>query len=189
VVEQLRSSGARSVLDLGCGSGALLERLLHVPGIDHVVGVDLSPSALLLAEQRLTTARGVIDERFTLRHGSMTRIADDLAGFDAAVMVETLEHLEPGELGALEHALFARLRPALVIITTPNREFNTLHGLGIDERRHPDHRFEWDRQRFEHWCTGIGRRHGFDVVFRGIGPANVWFGSSSQMAVFRQHGP
>jgi hypothetical protein len=71
-----------------------------------------------------------------------------------------------------------------VVITTPNREYNTLLGLRPDEFRHPDHRFEWERRRFEGWSRGVARRNGYSVEFDGVGPANAWFGSSTQMAVF-----
>jgi hypothetical protein len=102
-------------------------------------------------------------------------------------MVETIEHLDPAHLCRLERSLFACLRPCLAVITTPNREYNTLLGLRPDEFRHPDHRFEWERRRFEDWSRGVARRNGYSVEFDGVGPANAWFGSSTQMAVFHSN--
>lgn len=186
VMDHLRSTQVETVLDLGCGSGALLQRLLRESRLRRIVGVDSSPHALLTAEQRLTSADGSMDERLSLRRGSVTSVDRDLAGFDAAVLVETIEHLEPAHLSRLEGCLFERLMPGRVLITTPNREYNVLHGLAPGEFRHPQHRFEWDRSRFERWATGVGRRNQYDVMFEGIGPGNAWFGSSTQMAVFRR---
>lgn len=185
VMEHLRS-GVETVLDLGCGSGALLERLLGEPGLRRIVGVDSSALALRTAEGWLAGADGSRDDRVSLRHGSVTVVDEDLAGFDAAVLVETIEHLEPGRLSELERALFGALRPGLVLITTPNREYNELYGLDRGERRHPHHRFEWDRARFESWATGAGTRNGYAVAFEGVGPAHAWLGSPTQMAVFRR---
>jgi small RNA 2'-O-methyltransferase len=180
--------GVETVLDLGCGSGALLERLVGEAGLRRIVGVDSSALALRAAEGRLTSPDGTRDERLTLRHGSVTAADDELAGFDAAVLVETLEHLEPGRLSELERSLFGALRPGRVLITTPNREYNELYGLDRGELRHPHHRFEWDRSRFESWATGVGRRNGYAVAFEGVGAAHAWLGSPTQMAVFRRLG-
>ncbi|MDP1966438.1 MAG: class I SAM-dependent methyltransferase [Reyranella sp.] len=48
----LRRSGARTVLDLGCGEGPLLRRLAREPDFLHIVGLDQSAVAL----QRLRVA-------------------------------------------------------------------------------------------------------------------------------------
>lgn len=184
VLEQLLMGGPETVLDLGCGSGALLELLLGEPGLRRIVGVDPSQRALTAAAQRLVGADGTRDERLSLRQGSVTALDEDLAGFDAAALVETIEHLEPPRLSAMERALFARLAPGRVVMTTPNREYNTVYGLGPGEHRHPHHRFEWDRPKFERWATGVASRNGYSVAFQGIGPAHALYGSSTQMAVF-----
>lgn len=186
VIEHLRGGAVETVLDLGCGSGALLERLLAEPRLRRIVGVDRSPDALLTARQRLIPDDGPGDERLSLRQGSVTDVDGDLRGFDAAVLVETLEHLDPGHLSKLERSVFTRLRPALVVVTTPNREYNALYGLRPDEYRHPHHRFEWDRPRFERWAAGVAGRSRYSVTFEGIGRADAWYGSSTQMGVFRR---
>lgn len=186
VLEQLLTGGAETVLDLGCGSGALLERLVREPGLRRIVGVDPSRLALAAAEERLVAADGTRDERLSLRQGSVTALDEDLAGFDAAALVETIEHLEPARLSAMERALFARLAPGRVVMTTPNREYNTVYGLAAGEHRHPHHRFEWDRPKFERWATGVADRNGYGVAFQGIGPAHALYGSSTQMAVFER---
>jgi small RNA 2'-O-methyltransferase len=185
-MDQLRTGDVETVVDLGCGSGALLQRLLREPHLRRIVGVDSSPHALHTAEQRLTSADGSRDERLSLRQGSVMSVDRDLSGFDAVVLVETIEHLEPAHLSRLEDCVFGRLMPGRVLITTPNREYNALHGLAPGEYRHPHHRFEWDRSRFERWATGVARRNSYNVNFVGIGPGNAWFGSSTQMAVFRR---
>jgi 3' terminal RNA ribose 2'-O-methyltransferase Hen1 len=186
VMERLLSSGAESVLDLGCGAGALLRRLVREPYIRRIVGIDSSPRALLLAEQLLASDDGTADPRLSLRQASVTDIPDDLEAFDAAVMLETIEHLDPALLGRLERSVFLRLRPRLVALTTPNSEYNTLFGLEPGEYRHPDHRFEWDRRKFENWGRGIASRTGYSVEFEGVGPANAWFGSATQLAAFQR---
>lgn len=186
VMERLLNSGAETVVDLGCGAGALLRRLAAEPHIRRIVGIDSSPRALLLAERLFTSNSGTIDPRLSLRQASVTDVHADLEAFDAAVMVETIEHLDPAHLGRLERSVFVRMRPRLVVLTTPNREYNTLFGLEPDEHRHPDHRFEWDRRKFGSWSRGVANRTGYRVEFEGVGPANAWFGSSTQLAAFQR---
>jgi small RNA 2'-O-methyltransferase len=189
VVDRLLSAGVQSVLDLGCGNGALLERLLAEPRLLRIVGVDRSLPCLDEARARLASPGGVQDPRLALRQGSVLDLDDDLTGFDAAVLVETIEHLDPAHLSRLERGLFLRLRPERVVVTTPNREYNVLFGLERRERRHPHHRFEWDRAKFERWASGAARRTRYDVTFESLGPVHDWRGSPTQMAVFVRQGP
>jgi small RNA 2'-O-methyltransferase len=184
VLKHVLVGGVETVLDLGCGSGALLERLVSGSRLRRIVGIDPSPRALHMAESRLRAADGTMDERLSLRLGSATAIDPDIDDIDAAVLVEPLEHIDPAELSRFERSIFTRLRPGRVILTTPNREYNVLHGFEDGEYRHLDHRFEWDRRKFQRWATGVARRNRYDVVFEGIGPGNAWFGNSTQMAVF-----
>lgn len=180
VVRTLRTSGARSVLDLGCGSGALLERLAREPQIERLVGVDLSAEALAAAAGALRDAGGHV----TLLHGSFTRPDPRLTGFDAAALVETIEHVEPDHLSSVERAVFCHFRPVVVIVTTPNREYNALHGVPSGRRRHPDHRFEWERAKLEAWAGGLARRNGYRVAFAAVGDPHPTLGGSTQMATF-----
>lgn len=184
VAQLLLDSGATRVLDLGCGSGALLLRLLAEAQFTRIVGLDTSLEALGHADRLLRRSTSGIG-RLTLRHGSFTTADEELKGFDAAAMVETIEHIEPSHLSRVERAVFAQMRPELVVMTTPNREYNELYGIAKGERRHADHRFEWDRSRFEAWAAGVGERNGYVVEFDSIGPANAWLGGPTQMSVFR----
>jgi small RNA 2'-O-methyltransferase len=185
VMAQLLASGVESVVDLGCGSGSLLRRLAAEPQFRSIVGVDSSALALEVAQQQLT-ADGAAEDRATLWHGYVTDLDPDLGNFDAAVLVETIEHLDPADLGALERSVFARLRPRLVIITTPNCEYNVVLGVPAGRLRHAEHQFEWDRRSFGEWAEGVAGRHGYDVALHGIGPANALYGSATQMAVWHR---
>lgn len=186
VMDHVVSAETKVVLDLGCGSGALLERLVLEPQLRRIVGVDSSSLALAAADARLTASDGSRDERLSLRQGSVTSVHDDLRGVDVVALVETFEHLRPSHISRLERAVFTDVRPHRVAITTPNREYNPIYGLERDEYRHPHHRFEWDRCKFERWASGVARRNGYDVAFEGIGPGHAWLGRPTQMAVFRR---
>jgi small RNA 2'-O-methyltransferase len=186
VTDALVESGAGTVLDLGCGSGALLRRLVVEAQFTRIVGVDTSVTALARAEHLLSYA--VEAERVSLIHGSFASPPASLKGFDAAAMVETIEHVAPGDLSRVEQAVFGDLRPRTVVVTTPNRDYNVLYGLEDGTLRDADHRFEWCRARFRSWARGVAQRRGYRVEFADIGPADPRLGSPSQMGLFRSAG-
>lgn len=186
VMKLLRDSGAANVLDLGCGSGALLMRLAGEAQVTRIVGLDTSLEALQLAESLLTPMCEVDGDRLSLIHGSLTTPYPRLVGFDAAAMVEMIEHVPPGHLSRVERAVFSELHPRLVIMTTPNSDYNVLYGLPKGQFRHADHEFEWTRPKFRSWATGVATRNNYRVVFDDIGPADPLFGSPTQMGIFTQ---
>ena len=164
VLGALRSAGAETIVDLGCGDGPLLVRLAHEPGVRRIVGVDVSAEALQTLRQRLAAAPEEVRCKVELRHASMTEASDALTGFDAAVLVETIEHIEPDRLSQLERAVFRDMHPACAIITTPNSDYNALLGVPGHRMRHRDHRFEWGSGRFRDWTGGVARRNGYEVA-------------------------
>lgn len=181
----IRACGARRVLDLGCGDGALLLRLAREPELEEVVGVDLCAASLERLRARLRDGPAPVP-RIELRAASMTDPAPDLGGFDCAVLLETIEHVDPDRLSGLERALFGVMRPGTVAITTPNAEFNPLLGVPRRRMRHPDHRFEWDRAKFRAWCRRAAGAAGYAVRFEDVGGRHPDLGGASQMAVFRE---
>ncbi len=185
VLEIVLASGARTVLDLGCGDGGLLLRLAEAPAIERLVGIDKSPDALAALRQKLDVMLPAVTAKVTLREGSYARPDPALRGFDAAIMIETIEHIEPGHLSAVEHAVFQRLAPRLVVVTTPNADFNPLLGVPEHRMRHPDHRFEWGRERFAGWAEKVARRHGYRATLHALGGSHPTLGGPSQMAIFR----
>jgi 3' terminal RNA ribose 2'-O-methyltransferase Hen1 len=185
VAEALAESGARRVVDLGCGSGALLRRLL-ADGYEKVLGADVSVRALEGAARRLgmDTMHDAKRARIELLQSPLTYRDRRLAGYDAAALVEVIEHLDPPRLGALEANVFATARPGTVVVTTPNAEYN-VRWPGLDGGfRHPDHRFEWTREEFVTWSEGIAVRHGYSVRRVPVGPEDPDLGAPTQMAVF-----
>ncbi|KIH78124.1 3' terminal RNA ribose 2'-O-methyltransferase Hen1 [Geoalkalibacter ferrihydriticus] len=180
VLQVLLAHGVQSVLDLGCGRGEMLALLLAEPQFTRIVGMDVSPQALEAAQG----LRAGQEERLDLVHGSYTQPVAGLDGFDAALLVETIEHLDPSRLSQVEHAVFDAYRPRLVVITTPNRDYNVLHGLAEGVMRHRGHRFEWTRAKFKSWAEGVAARNGYAVVFADLGAVHLHLGGSSQMATF-----
>jgi 3' terminal RNA ribose 2'-O-methyltransferase Hen1 len=198
VMAALRASGAKRILDLGCGEGKLIRELLKDRQFEEIVGLDVSIRNLEVAHRRLKVDRvpsfsplllgeglGVRENRLKLIHGSLMYWDKRLEGFDAAAVVEVVEHLDPPRLSAFERVLFEFARPRTVVLTTPNREYNvTWETLPAGKFRHPDHRFEWTRQEFQEWALRIAERFNYMVRFLPVGPENSDFGPPTQMGVF-----
>jgi 3' terminal RNA ribose 2'-O-methyltransferase Hen1 len=185
----LKASGARRVLDLGCGEGRLLERLLRDGGFDELVGVDVSTRALDVAERRLKLERlpDAQRERVRLLQSALTYRDSRLAGYDAAALVEVIEHLDAARLDACEANVFGAAKPRTVVVTTPNREYNVrFEKLEAGRLRHPDHRFEWTREEFRGWAGRVGERFGYEARFLPVGPEDGEVGPPTQMAVFER---
>ena len=192
ILAVLRERGARRVGDLGCGSGVLVRDLLAERGIDHIIAVDVSSRALALAARdlRLDQMPDRQCERLTLTQSSLTYRDDRLAGLDAAVLMEVIEHLDPDRLPALERVVFGYDAPATVVITTPNAEYNPhFAGLEAGSMRHRDHRFEWTRAQFRDWAGRVAAAHGYQVAFRPVGPEHPDAGPPTQLAVFDKAAP
>ena len=189
VASLLKELGASSVLDLGCGEVKLLQRLVKERGLSKLVGVDPAVASLDRAAKklRLEDAGDAMRERVKLQMGSLTYADRRWHGFDAATLVEVIEHIDPPRLQSLALSLFGDASPGVVVITTPNSEYNALfEGMEPGAMRHPDHRFEWTRQEFQDWCEPVADAHGYNVSFSPLGPLDEKFGAPSQMAVFER---
>ncbi|WP_308036100.1 3' terminal RNA ribose 2'-O-methyltransferase Hen1 [Streptomyces rhizosphaericus] len=194
ILDALRGVGAARVLDLGCGRGQLLGALLKEARFTEIVGVDVSMRALNEAARRLRLDRPGFDTgaaerqsaRLKLTQGALTYTDSRLAGYDAAVLSEVIEHVDQPRLPALEHVVFGAARPKAVVVTTPNVEYNVRwETLPAGRMRHGDHRFEWTREEFRTWAGQVAERHGYAVEFRPVGPEDPEVGPPTQLALFR----
>ena len=189
VLAVLKESGVSQVMDLGCGEGKLLRLLLADKQFTAVCGLDVSHRSLEIAANRLHLDRLPQQqrERLTLLHGSLLYRDKRLLGYEAAALVEVIEHLDAPRLAALARILFGEYRPSLVVITTPNQEYNVMWpSLPAGKFRHRDHRFEWTRAEFAAWAQTVAKQYGYTIQIHPIGPEVEGVGAPSQMGVFER---
>ncbi len=189
ILAVLQETGARRVGDLGCGAGALTRDLLADKRIEHVTAVDVSARALQLAARQLKLDQmpAVRRARLTIFQTSLTYRDDRLAGLDAAVLMEVIEHLDPERIPALERVVFGQATPATVVVTTPNAEYNPHFAtLPPAAFRHGDHRFEWTRAQFRAWAGQVAEQYGYRARFLPVGPEDPRDGPPTQLAVFER---
>ena len=189
VLAAVRSSGACSVIDVGCGEGHLLALLVKERSLQKIAAVDVSFSTLAHAKEKIKYEQSsdAQRQRVSIFQGSLTYRDARFEGFDAACVVEVVEHLDLPRLGAFERVLFQYARPRNVILTTPNREYNEKYG--IDGLRHGDHRFEWTRDEFRRWSQRAAAEYGYAVRFSDVGEVDERLGAPTQMAVFSVSSP
>lgn len=192
VIAALKAAGVRRVVDLGCAQGTLLRQLLDEQQFEQIIGLDVSLRALETAERRLKLDRmpELKRQRIQLLHGSLMYRDDRIAGLDAAALVEVIEHMDPPRLAALERVVFEFARPAMVVVTTPNAEYNVrFETLPAGQLRHRDHRFEFTRQQFKDWAARVAEKFGYKVRFVPIGDVDPEVGSPTQMGIFEREIP
>jgi len=192
ILAVLREQNAKRIGDFGCGTGVLTKALLAEAGVEQVVAVDVSARALQLAARNLNLDRMPDRQRERLKifQSALTYRDDRLAGLDAAVLMEVIEHVDPDRLPALERTVFGFAAPATVLVTTPNVEYNP-HFTTLPEgaKRHPDHRFEWTRAQFRGWAEAAAGTYRYQVRFLPVGPGHPDAGPPTQLAVFTREGP
>ena len=186
VIKALKDNNVSTVVDLGCGGGKLLRILKKERSFAKIAGCDASIRSLEVANDRLKPERQRRGEPvIELFQSALTYRDKRFQEYDAAVLVEVIEHIDEARLGAMERVVFESANPRVVVITTPNSEYNVLfETLPAGEFRHSDHRFEWTRKEFETWAKTIAEKHGYDVTFLSIGDEDKKLGAPSQMAVF-----
>jgi 3' terminal RNA ribose 2'-O-methyltransferase Hen1 len=192
VTEALKASGARRVADLGCGNGKLLKRLMAEKQFTEILGIDVGIRDLEIAARRLHLDTLTERQRARIRivQGALTYRDARIEGFDAAALVEVIEHIDPDRLASVERVVFEFAKPGVVIVTTPNREYNAkFEGMGPDQLRHADHRFEWTRAEFQTWVDDVTSRFGYTARIEPIGEQDEVLGAPSQMAVFERADP
>jgi 3' terminal RNA ribose 2'-O-methyltransferase Hen1 len=188
VLGELTASGAKTVIDLGCGEGKLLKMMLKEKQFEKILGVDVSYRTLEKAADRLdyNEMPPKQKERISIVQGALTYRDKRLEGFDAAAVVEVIEHLDLNRLRSFERVVFEFARPKIVVLTTPNREYNALfETMEASAMRHTDHRFEWTRPEFEAWAKGVAERNNYEVDFKPVGDVDERVGAQTQMGVFK----
>ncbi|XP_078416758.1 small RNA 2'-O-methyltransferase [Cetorhinus maximus] len=192
VLELVEKYKARKVADLGCAECTLLTRLKFCSCIEVLVGVDTDLELLKEKMYRLSPLpceylqprASMLTVR--LYHGSATVKDSRMLDCDFVSCIELIEHLDQPELERFPEVVFGYMNPAVVVITTPNADFNPLLP-GIMQFRHWDHRFEWSRAEFQTWSLKIGSKYGYRVEFTGVGkglPGTEQFGFCTQISIF-----
>jgi len=185
VLNVLKEHDVKRIADLGCGEGKFLRYLVSSKYFTEIVGMDVSLRSLQIAAKRLKLDKQPENDRIKLIQGSLMYQDKRLQGFEGAALIEVIEHLDLPKLSALERVVFECAKPKVVVVTTPNREYNAkFSSLPAGQFRHQDHRFEWTRAEFESWARTVANQRNYSVFFSPIGDVDEELGAPTQMGVF-----
>lgn len=188
VFDKVKDSGFNSIMDLGCGEGKLLKMLLKDSKFSKITGMDVSFSELQKAKDNLyyDNLSDKQKERINLFQGSLIYKDERLKNHQIATVIEVIEHIELDMLRSFEKILFSYLEPQMIVITTPNSEYNKKYEkLSQESFRHHDHRFEWNRKEFLEWLNYIKDKYNYGFEVFEIGDIDKELGSPTQMAVLK----
>ncbi len=143
--EALADRPFRSLLDLGTGTGRILE--LFGPDLDRGLGVDLSLDMLLLARARIERA-GL--RHCSVRQGDIYDLAVPADSFDVVIVHQVLHFLDDGARAIREAArVLAPSGRLLVVDFAP-------HDLEFLREEHAHRRLGFAPEAVEQWMTATG---------------------------------
>ncbi len=145
IVSTLGEKPVRALLDLGTGTGRMLE--LFGPSIERGLGIDMSPDMPSLARTRLDRA-GL--KNCSVRQGDIYDVDVPDNSFDAVIIHQVLHFLTDGARAIREAArVLAPGGRLLVIDFAP-------HDLEFLREEHAHHRLGFARETVEQWMDAAG---------------------------------
>ena len=177
-----------SIVDFGAGEGKLSVRLGFIPGVKEILAVEPTEKEQLRALKRFSEASHKEDFITpTPIWGSLFYYDEQLRAKDVMILNEVIEHIAESRLPRVMGTIFGSYKPKVLIVTTPNLEYNTVYQME-EKVRHKDHRFEWTRAEFAEWTHTLAGNYPYKVQLEGIGEEVEGYGHPSQIAIFTRQG-
>jgi ubiquinone/menaquinone biosynthesis C-methylase UbiE len=145
LVEVIAAADPRDLLDIGTGTGRMLEVL--APRVEHALGIDQSREMLSVA--RVNLARAGL-ENGSVRLGDMYQLAVPDASFDAVVIHQVLHYADRPAAVITEAARVLRPNGVLVLV-----DFAP-HGLEFLRDEHAHRRLGFSDAEVAEWCRAAG---------------------------------
>lgn len=145
LAEIVRAAAPRDLLDVGTGTGRMLEVL--APAVGHALGIDLSREMLAVARVNLERA-GL--ENGIVRRGDMYQLPLPDGSFDAAVIHQVLHYADRPAAVLFEAARVLRPGGVLVLV-----DFAP-HTLEFLRDEHAHRRLGFSNVEVDEWCVDAG---------------------------------
>ncbi|MGG3466792.1 3' terminal RNA ribose 2'-O-methyltransferase Hen1 [Neobacillus pocheonensis] len=177
-------SNKATIVDLGAGEGKLSVLLGFVDGVKEIFSVEPSNKSRLRAMERFEQSkekRGFLEPKSIT--GSLFYLDERLSNKDVIILCEVIEHIDEHRLPKIFETIFKDYRPGVLMVTTPNQEYNIVYEMD-EAMRHGDHRFEWTRAEFKERCEQWSSPFSYQLSFHGIGEEHPFYGHPTQMAIF-----
>lgn len=178
-------SNKETIVDLGAGEGKLSVQLGFIQGVKEILSVEPSNKYRVRAVDRF---QQVNNEEFVEPKsvsGSLFYFDSRLQNKDIIILCEVIEHINESRLPKIFETILKDYRPKVLIVTTPNQEYNAVYDMD-EAMRHHDHRFEWTREQFRQNVEIWVKDNPYQVTFQGIGEEKPVYGYPTQMAIIRR---
>ncbi|MGO4529543.1 methyltransferase domain-containing protein [Paenibacillus sp. 2TAF8] len=178
----------RRIVDMGAGEGKLSAHLAYIPGVESILAVEPSGQSRLRAMERFAKMqdRAGVQAMPEPMLGSLFYFDEQLQHQDVMILCEVVEHIEEYRLDGIMDTILKEYQPKVLLVTTPNKEYNEVYAMEQEQFRHHDHRFEWTRQEFNVRCAGWAEKGNYAYEIRGIGEDKEGYGQPTQLVVFTQ---
>jgi SAM-dependent methyltransferase len=158
IASLLKATGARRILDSGCGEGFVISYLLQENDRLAITGIDCSSEAIemarLMVQPVLSEAcpelRRRVEGGVLFDVGDLREMPYDDDSFDLVMCLEVLEHLPDPHRGLCE---LRRVTSAYCLVSVPHEPFfratNFLRGRHVPAwGRDPEHLQHWTARQF-----------------------------------------
>ncbi len=163
IVELVCRTGARHILDAGCGEGFTLRTLAEAGIGASKVGVDFSPAAIAWNHANVVTPA-------PMALSDVRHLPFENAAFDLCLCLEVLEHLPSSEDGLSE---LVRVSSRYVLVSVPHepwfRGANFLRGKHVRAfGNDPEHLHNYSGAAFRHMASGFAEVlwHGYSFPWQ-----------------------
>lgn len=178
----------RSIVDMGAGEGKLSARLAYIPGVESILAVEPSGQSRLRAMERFAKLEGrsevvAMPEPII---GSLFYFDEQMQNQDVMILCEVIEHIEEYRLNGILSTIMNEYQPEVLLVTTPNKEYNEVYAMEQDSYRHHDHRFEWTRSELASRCEEWAQQGNYTYEIRGIGEDAEGYGQPTQLVIFER---
>ncbi|MCP1182506.1 3' terminal RNA ribose 2'-O-methyltransferase Hen1 [Paenibacillus sp. 1781tsa1] len=178
----------RSIVDMGAGEGKLSARLAHISGVESILAVEPSGQSRLRAMERFAKLEGrsevvAIPEPII---GSLFYFDEQMQNQDVMILCEVIEHIEEYRLNRIMDTIMNEYQPEVLLVTTPNKEYNEVYAMEQESFRHHDHRFEWTRAELASRCEEWTQRGSYGYEIKGIGEHVEGYGQPTQLVIFER---
>ncbi|MBU5353500.1 methyltransferase domain-containing protein [Paenibacillus barcinonensis] len=176
----------RRIVDMGAGEGKLSARLAYIPGVEMIAAVEPSGQSRLRAKERFARLqdRAGVKAVPEAMLGSLFYFDEQMQHMDVMILCEVIEHVEEYRLDRIMDTILNEYRPEVLLVTTPNKEYNEVYEMEQKQLRHQDHRFEWTREQFSMRCAQWAEKGDYAYGISGIGEHKEGFGQPTQLVKF-----
>ncbi|WP_338707925.1 3' terminal RNA ribose 2'-O-methyltransferase Hen1 [Paenibacillus amylolyticus] len=178
----------RLIVDMGAGEGKLSARLAYIPGVEAILAVEPSGQSRLRAMERFAKLEGrsgvvAMPEPII---GSLFYFDEQMQNQDVMILCEVVEHIEEYRLNGIMDTIMNDYQPEVLLVTTPNKEYNEVYAMEQESFRHHDHRFEWTRAELASRCEEWTQDGNYGYEIKGIGEHVEGYGQPTQLVIFER---